>query len=100
MEERVSNECCTREYPGLLGLLLLSRKGDRIYHQLRRCGNSLDWGRACFTMDDVSSPLQPYSLVPRLYFFLHVEPGNEASNPTLRAGGSVGSFSQGTKISN
>uniref|UniRef100_A0A8C5QQ96 Valine--tRNA ligase n=1 Tax=Leptobrachium leishanense TaxID=445787 RepID=A0A8C5QQ96_9ANUR len=26
-------------------------KGDRIYHQLRRLGSSLDWDRACFTMD-------------------------------------------------
>ncbi|GCC38954.1 hypothetical protein chiPu_0022904, partial [Chiloscyllium punctatum] len=27
------------------------RKGDRIYHQLRKLGSSLDWDRACFTMD-------------------------------------------------
>uniref|UniRef100_H2ZWJ3 valine--tRNA ligase n=1 Tax=Latimeria chalumnae TaxID=7897 RepID=H2ZWJ3_LATCH len=26
-------------------------KGDEIYHQLRRLGASLEWGRACFTMD-------------------------------------------------
>ncbi|CAN0389372.1 unnamed protein product [Lampetra fluviatilis] len=26
-------------------------KGDRIYHQLRTLGSSLDWDRACFTMD-------------------------------------------------
>ncbi|OCT67919.1 hypothetical protein XELAEV_18039217mg [Xenopus laevis] len=26
-------------------------KGDRIYHQLRILGSSLDWDRACFTMD-------------------------------------------------
>ncbi|XP_055486373.1 LOW QUALITY PROTEIN: valine--tRNA ligase [Leucoraja erinacea] len=26
-------------------------KGDRIYHQLRRLGSSMDWDRACFTMD-------------------------------------------------
>ncbi|KAM6989120.1 valine--tRNA ligase [Passerculus sandwichensis] len=26
-------------------------KGDRIYQQLRRLGASMDWGRACFTMD-------------------------------------------------
>ncbi|XP_043939220.1 valine--tRNA ligase [Protopterus annectens] len=26
-------------------------KGDRIYHQLRKLGSSLDWDRACFTMD-------------------------------------------------
>uniref|UniRef100_A0A8C5HGB0 Valine--tRNA ligase n=1 Tax=Gouania willdenowi TaxID=441366 RepID=A0A8C5HGB0_GOUWI len=29
-----------------------SEKGDRIYHQLRKLGSSLDWDRACFTMDD------------------------------------------------
>ncbi|XP_051899717.1 valine--tRNA ligase [Pristis pectinata] len=26
-------------------------KGDRIYHQLRKLGSSMDWDRACFTMD-------------------------------------------------
>ncbi|EHB16074.1 Valyl-tRNA synthetase, partial [Heterocephalus glaber] len=26
-------------------------KGDRIYHQLKKLGSSLDWERACFTMD-------------------------------------------------
>uniref|UniRef100_A0A8C2G401 Valine--tRNA ligase, mitochondrial n=1 Tax=Cyprinus carpio TaxID=7962 RepID=A0A8C2G401_CYPCA len=31
-------------------------KGDEIYHQLRKLGASLDWNRACFTMDpDFSS---------------------------------------------
>ncbi len=30
------------------------RKGDRIYHQLRSTGSSLDWDRAVFTMDEVS----------------------------------------------
>ena len=30
------------------------RKGDRIYHQLRKMGGSYDWDRACFTMDPVS----------------------------------------------
>lgn len=30
------------------------RKGDRIYHQLKKLGSSLDWDRACFTMDTVS----------------------------------------------
>lgn len=30
------------------------RKGDRIYHQLKKLGSSLDWNRACFTMDPVS----------------------------------------------
>ncbi|XP_036371216.1 valine--tRNA ligase isoform X1 [Octopus sinensis] len=28
-----------------------NEKGDRIYHQLRMLGSSLDWDRACFTMD-------------------------------------------------
>ncbi|KAK9500425.1 hypothetical protein O3M35_001693 [Rhynocoris fuscipes] len=28
-----------------------NEKGDRIYHQLRRLGGSLDWSRAAFTMD-------------------------------------------------
>ncbi|XP_072287677.1 valine--tRNA ligase, mitochondrial [Pyxicephalus adspersus] len=27
-------------------------KGDRIYHQLKSLGASLDWDRACFTMDE------------------------------------------------
>ncbi|XP_035771876.1 LOW QUALITY PROTEIN: valine--tRNA ligase, mitochondrial-like, partial [Neolamprologus brichardi] len=31
--------------------LLLLQKGDEIYHQLRKLGASLDWSRACFTMD-------------------------------------------------
>lgn len=29
----------------------VSRKGDRIYHQLEKMGSSLDWDRVCFTMD-------------------------------------------------
>lgn len=32
------------------------RKGEAIYHQLRTLGASLDWSRACFTMDPVSLP--------------------------------------------
>jgi valyl-tRNA synthetase len=28
-----------------------NEKGGRIYHQLKRLGSSLDWERACFTMD-------------------------------------------------
>uniref|UniRef100_A0AAY4AF60 valine--tRNA ligase n=1 Tax=Denticeps clupeoides TaxID=299321 RepID=A0AAY4AF60_9TELE len=28
-----------------------NEKGDRIYHQLKKLGSSLDWERACFTMD-------------------------------------------------
>ena len=27
-------------------------KGDRIYHQMRKMGISVDWDRASFTMDD------------------------------------------------
>ncbi|CAG0894558.1 unnamed protein product, partial [Cyprideis torosa] len=29
-----------------------NEKGDRIYHQLRRLGSSLDWSRVFFSMDD------------------------------------------------
>uniref|UniRef100_A0A3B5AMM4 Valine--tRNA ligase n=1 Tax=Stegastes partitus TaxID=144197 RepID=A0A3B5AMM4_9TELE len=29
-----------------------NEKGDRIYHQLKKLGSSLDWDRACFTMDN------------------------------------------------
>ncbi|XP_016120905.1 valine--tRNA ligase, mitochondrial-like, partial [Sinocyclocheilus grahami] len=28
-----------------------NEKGDEIYHQLRKLGASLDWSRACFTME-------------------------------------------------
>nr|XP_028575627.1 valine--tRNA ligase isoform X1 [Podarcis muralis] len=28
-----------------------TEKGDRIYHQLKKLGASMDWDRACFTMD-------------------------------------------------
>jgi len=35
-------------------ITLYFRKGDRIYNQLQRLGGSLDWDRACFTMDNVS----------------------------------------------
>lgn len=37
------------------------RKGEEIYHQLRRLGASLDWSRACFTMDPVR--LQSHTLL-------------------------------------
>ncbi len=40
---------------------LCPRKGEEIYHQLRRLGASLDWSRACFTMDLVR--LQSHMLV-------------------------------------
>ncbi|XP_037549531.1 valine--tRNA ligase, mitochondrial [Nematolebias whitei] len=32
-----------------------NEKGEEIYHQLRRLGASLDWSRACFTMDPAFS---------------------------------------------
>uniref|UniRef100_A0A672Z2W6 Valine--tRNA ligase, mitochondrial n=1 Tax=Sphaeramia orbicularis TaxID=375764 RepID=A0A672Z2W6_9TELE len=32
-----------------------NEKGEEIYHQLRRLGASLDWQRACFTMDPAFS---------------------------------------------
>ena len=35
------------------------RKGDRIYEQLRKMGVSVDWDRACFTMDPVSINNRP-----------------------------------------
>lgn len=41
-----------------LFLLVSNRKGDRIYHQLKKLGSSLDWDRACFTMDTVSNALK------------------------------------------
>ena len=34
--------------------VLPGRKGDRIYHQLRKSGCSLDWTRTFFTMDEVA----------------------------------------------
>ena len=42
----------------------LDRKGDRIYHQLRKSGCSLDWSRTFFTMDEVG-----LTLIPSLYLF-------------------------------
>ncbi|KAH1183085.1 hypothetical protein KIL84_004577 [Mauremys mutica] len=30
-----------------------NEKGDRIYHQLKKLGSSMDWDRACFTMDPI-----------------------------------------------
>lgn len=35
----------------LYKLWMYFRKGDRIYLQLKLLGSSLDWERACFTMD-------------------------------------------------
>ncbi len=34
-------------------LSVVLMKGGEIYHQLRKRGASLDWNRACFTMDPV-----------------------------------------------
>lgn len=45
----------------------LSRKGDEIYHQLRKLGASLDWSRACFTMDPVIKRI--FSVVHTLALF-------------------------------
>lgn len=59
-----------RECANLLVRVLhvsLDRKGDRIYHQLRKSGCSLDWSRTFFTMDEVCPPLILYlylSLLP------------------------------------
>lgn len=54
---------------------LPSRKGDRIYHQLRILGSSLDWDRACFTMESVRRHHAPpvirtseYSPTPLTHF--------------------------------
>lgn len=30
-----------------------NEKGDRIYSQLKKLGSSVDWDRACFTMEPV-----------------------------------------------
>jgi len=45
-----------------------NEKGDRIYHQLRRSGCSLDWDRACFTMD-----LKLSNAVKESFVLLHDE---------------------------
>lgn len=54
---RGTSESFTTHQPpvakGLSWTLSTSRKGDRIYHQLKKLGSSLDWDRACFTMDPV-----------------------------------------------
>lgn len=43
----------TRPIWHLTELFLFFRKGEQIYEQLRSLGASLDWSRACFTMDPV-----------------------------------------------
>lgn len=49
MEARVrcSMACLRKE----MFWLIFYRKGDRIYHQLKKMGSSYDWNRAAFTMD-------------------------------------------------
>uniref|UniRef100_A0A8B9KGR3 valine--tRNA ligase n=1 Tax=Astyanax mexicanus TaxID=7994 RepID=A0A8B9KGR3_ASTMX len=42
---------CGKELTEHLCGAVIGRKGDRIYHQLKKLGSSLDWDRACFTMD-------------------------------------------------
>lgn len=56
---------------------LFFRKGDRIYHQLKKLGSSLDWDRACFTMDPVSFPFAPV-FSPPLGFHPFVDPTESA----------------------
>ncbi|XP_072226905.1 valine--tRNA ligase, mitochondrial isoform X2 [Leuresthes tenuis] len=46
--------CRAAEFCGSLDVtmqVLQHRKGEEIYHQFKRLGASLDWSRACFTMD-------------------------------------------------
>ena len=35
-------------------MAVVCRKGVCIYNQLKKLGSSVDWDRACFTMDPVS----------------------------------------------
>ena len=42
--------------PPLIQVLGPCRKGEEIYQQLRSLGASVDWGRACFTLDPVRAP--------------------------------------------
>jgi hypothetical protein len=45
-------ESCNFCLPGYnVNSVVCFRKGDTIYMQLRKLGSSLDWTRACFTMD-------------------------------------------------
>lgn len=50
---RFMNEMNPKTIVGPQLTFLVHRHGDRIYEQLRRTGSSLDWDRACFTLDDV-----------------------------------------------
>lgn len=86
VEERVSGvNSCRKGFSGwkthidnnVIVCVLLVRKGDRIYEQLKKLGSSLDWDRACFTMDPVSgfAPLNnpwprsvnPFLILPPLF---------------------------------
>lgn len=48
------SDVCSDDVLNVCSLCSDVRKGDRIYHQLKKLGSSLDWDRACFTMDSVS----------------------------------------------
>jgi hypothetical protein len=39
------------------------RYGHRIYTQFRKLGSSLDWDRACFTMDEVGAKMETDSSI-------------------------------------
>ena len=43
-----------RHIENCITFTVVSRKGDRIYTQVKRMGCSVDWDRAFFTMSDVS----------------------------------------------
>lgn len=64
------------------------RKGDRIYHQLRKLGSSLDWDRACFTMDPVSSSLA-FSSSSGFFFKNRPPIGSFCSETVLRGPGGL-----------
>lgn len=53
------------------------RKGDEIYQQLRKLGASLDWSRACFTMDEVRLNCTKQNRLDDLivsYYSFHLSP--------------------------
>lgn len=53
------------------------RKGDEIYQQLRKLGASLDWSRACFTMDEVRLNCTEQTRLDDLivsYYSFHLSP--------------------------
>ena len=45
------------------------RKGDRIYEQMKMLGGSFDWGRARFTMEEVSASSSSFSFHIFFFFF-------------------------------